>query len=736
MPTRFVRACPKGHVDDLDWRGFVHGPGTTVPAPAVARRARNRRRLGRLASCAASAAKPRGMHEAADPRANPLGHMPGRAAVARSNSHEGCAAAQPAADPYGLQRLFPSGAERAVAARARHARSRRGQELWDDLQIVDDSERSCVHQEEAEGRCEARGLQRRRGACRDRTMPRADGDRAAGQAGRARRAARCAGGLRRRRPDRPRLPRSPAARSCLAPLQLDATASRRSSSSTGCARCSALIGFTRFEAVTPDINGEYETDVDRAELALEPQWFPAVENRGEGHLRPSSTATAVARLAQATGRQGSGSTSSRGSRRWASAAQDRAAVPGRPVRAAPHPLAPADPVRRDALRLSGELDPRADLCRFGRAAVRAAAVHRQPGRRGHARRARGAGPTHRRASRASRCASGGLCSNDPVCAQHSPGEGMEDRWLHGAACHGCALIAETSCEMRNDYLDRALVVPTLAVPDAAFFRRRCRDRAAARAAGARARAARQGARDRACSRRRTPRPPSARRVGGAADRRGHAVARTPRSMASGIAAGAVALALRRGRRGGDACAAARPRLVRPGRARAPRARHAAGLRGAGRCAPALALDQHLRLLRRPEGVQNARRADDWPCPSCSVSLLLNIQRRHGDVPAGRARGAVRRAPVGARLARTRRRPRSSTTRARWRPRHPGGVLHAKAIVADEQAAFVTSANLTEAAFDRNIEVGVLSRDRNSAASLARHFRTLIEQGLLLPLPSG
>jgi hypothetical protein len=67
--------------------------------------------------------------------------------------------------------------------------------------------------------------------------------------------------------------------------------------------------------------------------------------------------------------------------------------------------------------------------------------------------------------------SGSLCSNDPVCAQHSPGGGIEERWLHGAACHGCSLIAETSCEMRNDYLDRALVVPTLDVPDAAFFPR-------------------------------------------------------------------------------------------------------------------------------------------------------------------------------------------------------------------------------------------------------------------------
>src|SRR5690606_10720516 len=64
---------------------------------------------------------------------------------------------------------------------------------------------------------------------------------------------------------------------------------------------------------------------------------------------------------------------------------------------------------------------------------------------------------------------GGLCSNDPICAQHEPGESMEKRWLHGAACHGCTLVAETSCEMRNDYLDRALVVPVVGDSGAAFF---------------------------------------------------------------------------------------------------------------------------------------------------------------------------------------------------------------------------------------------------------------------------
>jgi phosphatidylserine/phosphatidylglycerophosphate/cardiolipin synthase-like enzyme len=64
------------------------------------------------------------------------------------------------------------------------------------------------------------------------------------------------------------------------------------------------------------------------------------------------------------------------------------------------------------------------------------------------------------------------------------------------------------------------------------------------------------------------------------------------------------------------------------------------------------------------------------------------------------------------------------------------VLHAKAVVADEEALFITSANLTEAALDRNIEIGLLVRDRALAASLVCHFRGLIDQGLLSPLPSA
>ena len=63
-----------------------------------------------------------------------------------------------------------------------------------------------------------------------------------------------------------------------------------------------------------------------------------------------------------------------------------------------------------------------------------------------------------------------ICSGDPICADHDPSTRSDDRALHGAACHGCLLVAETSCEARNLHLDRALLVDTMAVAGAGFFR--------------------------------------------------------------------------------------------------------------------------------------------------------------------------------------------------------------------------------------------------------------------------
>jgi hypothetical protein len=63
-----------------------------------------------------------------------------------------------------------------------------------------------------------------------------------------------------------------------------------------------------------------------------------------------------------------------------------------------------------------------------------------------------------------------LCSGDPVCADHQSASADEDRALHGAACHSCLLVAETSCEVRNLHLDRALLVDTVGQTGAGFFR--------------------------------------------------------------------------------------------------------------------------------------------------------------------------------------------------------------------------------------------------------------------------
>ena len=60
-----------------------------------------------------------------------------------------------------------------------------------------------------------------------------------------------------------------------------------------------------------------------------------------------------------------------------------------------------------------------------------------------------------------------LCASDPLCAEHLP---SVDTSLHGAACHACSFLPETSCERGNKYLDRSVLVATVERPDLAFFK--------------------------------------------------------------------------------------------------------------------------------------------------------------------------------------------------------------------------------------------------------------------------
>jgi hypothetical protein len=60
-----------------------------------------------------------------------------------------------------------------------------------------------------------------------------------------------------------------------------------------------------------------------------------------------------------------------------------------------------------------------------------------------------------------------ICSSDPLCAETQPEQAF--LYLHGAACHNCLFLPETSCERGNRYLDRTVLMPTMERGDFAFF---------------------------------------------------------------------------------------------------------------------------------------------------------------------------------------------------------------------------------------------------------------------------
>jgi phosphatidylserine/phosphatidylglycerophosphate/cardiolipin synthase-like enzyme len=122
-------------------------------------------------------------------------------------------------------------------------------------------------------------------------------------------------------------------------------------------------------------------------------------------------------------------------------------------------------------------------------------------------------------------------------------------------------------------------------------------------------------------------------------------------------------------------------------------------------------------------------------PHLAVRMFLDVQRPRGDT--SRPSEILRRFAdrfkshewPGSRLPEVYYDPRALQTDTSTRT-----SLHAKCVVIDERTAFVSSANFTEAAQIRNIEVGALIRVEAFAQQLARHFLGLAEQHLLERLP--
>lgn len=118
-------------------------------------------------------------------------------------------------------------------------------------------------------------------------------------------------------------------------------------------------------------------------------------------------------------------------------------------------------------------------------------------------------------------------------------------------------------------------------------------------------------------------------------------------------------------------------------------------------------------------------------PSLSVKLFLDVQRHPTDTSLESEvlhrfvqRFRSQEWP-GERLPQLYYDPRSLDQEATKR-----SSLHAKCIVVDRRVALVTSANFTEAAQTRNIEVGALIRSERYARGLVGHFEMLADAGLL------
>jgi hypothetical protein len=228
----------------------------------------------------------------------------------------------------------------------------------------------------------------------------------------------------------------------------------------------ATVGFTRFESSSPDGDGELEIGVSRAPLARDVSWLPAVENRGEG-IFVQFRSDVIEAWTQKPAVRRRGVHLEAGFACWKKdhekSKRKFLGLPYILLHSLSHLLITA--VSLECGYPASSIRERIYGGPYGYGILLYTGTPDAEGTMG------GLVEAGRQIARLLETAIdlGRLCSNDPVCAQHAPENQHECRFLHGAACHGCLLIAETSCEQHNDFLDRALVISTVDSNGAEFF---------------------------------------------------------------------------------------------------------------------------------------------------------------------------------------------------------------------------------------------------------------------------
>ncbi|RLS86807.1 MAG: DUF1998 domain-containing protein [Planctomycetota bacterium] len=232
----------------------------------------------------------------------------------------------------------------------------------------------------------------------------------------------------------------------------------------------ALLGFTRFEASSADINGELDQAVKSATLARDISWLPAIEMRGEG-IFIEFDAAAIGKWMERREVQVRFQQLQDGYNEWKkeheASGRKFAGMPYIMLHSLSHLLQTA--ISLECGYSASSLQERVYAIQEGSnpgqfgILLYTAATDAQGTLGGLVEAGRSIKKHMKRALESAL-----LCSSDPVCAQHSP-TALGSAQLQGAACHGCLLVPETSCEQRNDFLDRALVVPTVESEGAAFF---------------------------------------------------------------------------------------------------------------------------------------------------------------------------------------------------------------------------------------------------------------------------